>query len=142
MRLGFIIFGLFLISFAQASTLTCSRIDPRQGSCRLARSGFLWSDEREMPINKLQGAKYKDRKGNNIGSSQVVIYTSNGEVPFSPFTTYTNEAQQRAIASRISSFIKNREQSYLEVEQNDKWWILVGSISLAVGVFPLLKPKS
>ncbi len=140
MRLIFIIFGLFLISFAKVSTFTCSRTEPNQGYCKLVRSGFLWSEEKEMPVNKLKGAKFLNKKDNE--SPKIVIYTINGEVPFSSFANYGDEAQQREIASRISSFVKNPQQSYLQVEQKDKWWIVVGCVSLAVGFFPLLKAKS
>ncbi len=140
MRLGFILFGIFLISFAQANTFTCNRTEPGQGSCKLARSGFLWSEEREMPVNKLLGARFYGPK--NSDSSKVVINTSTGEVPFASFTSYSDETQQQEIASRISNFVKNREESFLQVEQNDQWWILIGCISLAVGLYPLLKPKS
>ncbi|MCX7595031.1 MAG: hypothetical protein N2235_14980 [Fischerella sp.] len=93
-----------------------------------------------MPVNKLLGAKFYGSKNND--SSKVVIDTSNGEVPFISFTSYSDETQQQEIASRISNFVKNRKESFLQVEQNDQWWILIGCISLAIGLYPLLKPKS
>jgi len=139
LRLGFIILGIILISFAQSNKLTCSRTG-QQASCKLARSGFLWSEEKELPVNKLQGAEFYAPKDDE--SSKVVIKTSNSEVPFSSFTSYSDENQQRAIASQINNFVRNNKQSYLQVEQNDTWWIVIGFISLAVGVYPLLKPKS
>ncbi|MCP6761671.1 MAG: hypothetical protein NHB32_23665 [Fischerella sp. CENA71] len=139
LRLGFIILGIILISFAQSNKLTCTRTE-KQGSCKLVRSGFLWSEEKELPVNKLRGAKFYSPK--NDESSKVVINTSNSEVSFSSFTSYANENQQRAIASQINNFVRNSEQPSLQVEQNDTWWIVIGFISLAVGVYPLLKPKS
>lgn len=139
LRLGFIILGIILISFAQSNKLTCSRTE-QQASCKLVRSGFLWSEEKELPVNKLQGARFYRPKDNE--SSKVVIQTSNSEVAFSSFTSYSDENQQRAIASQINNFVRNNKQSYLQVEQSDTWWIVIGFISLAVGVYPLLQPKS
>lgn len=140
MRYFYIVLGLFLILLAKDRVLTCNRDNSRQGSCKVVESHLFWSSQEEVPLGKLRGATVKSNGQDNNPSHQVFLLTNKGKFPFTTNTIlHAGKQTQNETASRISSFIKDEKQTSLTIQQNDRWWGLMGCVSLGIGVLPLLK---
>jgi len=138
----FLIVGLFqTLSFARLTTLKCQRVQLTQerlqliqGSCQLVESSLLGSDQTEIPLNQLQGAKVDENEDSDENTYRVVLLTtSTGEVPFtSIWSSGTEEKQENA--DRINAFIHNPRETSLNIQQDERWpHYLVGGIFLLVG---------
>jgi hypothetical protein len=133
------------MTFAKVSNLTCNRTvktSYTSGYCKIVKHGFLWTEEKEIPVQKLKGAKVitGGRNKDNL-TYKVVLVTNNEEIPFSPSTTFSNKKQYQEVSNRINNFARNPENNNLKISQDDRWWTIVGSISLIIGLYPLLKAR-
>ena len=118
----FVFAGLLVVVFCGVhTTLTCQRVELTQGSCQLVTSGLLGSDETTIPLNQLKNAKFElstDSRGR--GGYRVVLLTDDGEVPF--ISTWNhNEPEKRKKADLINVFIGHPGETYLRVQQDDRW---------------------
>ena len=118
-------FGLISLTFDyHAATLSCQRLQAKQGSCQLVRSNLLGSNTQEIKLAALQGAKV-ERCGYK---SRVVLLTSVGNVAFT--ANSTNWGHKDAVASDINSFVKNGKDRLLRLSQDDRWFGWTGGICL------------
>jgi hypothetical protein len=138
LRLFYIALGMFLLTFAKVSTLNCERTPLDDGFCKIVKQGFLWSEEKSIPVDNLKGARIIDNDRNtNSQNYQIVLVTNKGNIPFSPNTSFS-EKKQRYAVSRIDSFARSKDKGSLDVSLDDRWWVIVGIISLTIGVYPYL----
>jgi hypothetical protein len=138
-RIFFVILGFFLVIFTKTGTLDCDRIGKKADYCRVIQRGFLWSQEKEFPVNNLKGAKVITRGNKDSLSYKVVLIADDGEIPFSPETSFSNKKEQQELSQKINIFARNNQQKSLNISQNDKWWLVIGFISLVIGFYPSLK---
>src|SRR6476620_609535 len=121
----FMAFGLFGLAFDyHKATLSCQRLQAKQGSCQIVRSNLLGSKIQEIELASLQGAKVQ-RCGYK---TRVVLLTSVGNVPFTPNST--NWGTQDAVASDINFYVKNAKDRLLRLSQEDRWLGRTGGIFL------------
>jgi hypothetical protein len=133
------------MTFAKVSDLTCDRTiktSDASGSCKIVKHGFLWKEEKEIPAKKLKGAKViaGGMDKDNL-TYKVVLVTNNEEIPFSPNSTFSDKNQYKEVSNQINKFARNPESNDLKISQDDRWWVIVGSISLIIGLYPLFKGK-
>ncbi|MEG4352411.1 hypothetical protein QUA70_10060 [Microcoleus sp. LAD1_D5] len=125
----FMAFGLFGLAFDyHKATLSCQRLQAKQGSCQLVRSNLLGSKLQEIELASLRGAKVQ-RCGYK---TRVVLLTSVGHVPFT--ANSTNWGTQDAVASDINFFVKNAKDRLLRLSQEDHWLGWTGGIFLLAAV--------
>ncbi|MEG4395195.1 hypothetical protein [Microcoleus sp. BROC3] len=122
-------FGLFWLTFDyHKTTLSCQRLQAKQGNCQLVRSNLLGSNIQEIQLASLRGAKV-EKSGYK---SRVVLLTSVGDVPFTAnSTTWGNKD---AVASDINFFVKNAKNRWLRLSQDDRWLGWIGGIFLLAAV--------
>ncbi len=128
-----IMLGLFTVNtFAKVTSLSCRRPEFIQENCRLVTSGLLGRTIKEIPFNSVLGAKLDK----NVDSYGVIIQTSKGDIPFTSYQSdATRDDVHLEIASRIRNFIRNPQQRYLKVEQDDTWLVFAAGLSFAFGLF-------
>ena len=125
----FMAFGLFGLAFDyHKATLSCQRLQAKQGSCQIVRSNLLGSKIQEIELASLRGAKVQ-RSGYK---TRVVLLTSVGYVPFT--ANSTNWGTQDAVASDINFFVKNAKDRLLRLSQEDRWLGWTGGIFLLAAV--------
>lgn len=132
---------VIIILFTRASSLTCQRISPNQGSCELTRSHFLMSKTIIVSINDLKGAEVVMNHARQMDSFfilkpyyRVILVIPTKRIPLTAYGTTTRD-QQEAIANKINTFIKNQAKTSLFIERDQRWLIyLVGSIFIVVGL--------
>ncbi|MEG4076236.1 hypothetical protein [Microcoleus sp. Pol14D6] len=121
--------GLISLTFDyHAATLSCQRLQAKQGNCQIVRSNLLGSNIKEIELASLQGAKV-ERCGYK---TRVVLLTSVGNVPFT--ANSTNWGTQDAVASDINFFVKNAKDRLLRLSQDDRWLGWTGGIFLLAGI--------
>ncbi|WP_333129248.1 hypothetical protein [Microcoleus sp. Pol11C3] len=127
------IFGLISLTFDyHAATLSCQRLQAKQGKCQIVRSNLLGSKIQEIELASLQGAKVQ-RCGYK---TRVVLLTSVGNVPFT--ANSTNWGTQDAVASDINFFVKNAKDQLLRLSQDERWLGWTGGIFLLAAVAVLV----
>ena len=125
----FMALGLFGLAFDyHKATLSCQRLQAKQGSCQIVRSNLLGSKIQEIELASLRGAKVQ-RCGYK---TRVVLLTSVGNVPFT--ANSTNWGTQDAVASDINFFVKNAKDRLLRLSQDDRWLGWIGGIFVLAGV--------
>jgi hypothetical protein len=139
LRVFFLLLGIGLATFARVSTLTCERTLIKQDNCQIVKHGFLWHQQQSISVNDLKGARLIVG-GDDIDSHtyQVVLITTNGNIPFSPNTTFGDKKQQTETASRIDNFARSSNKASLDISIDDRWWIVAALISLTIGIYPIL----
>ncbi|MBD1814397.1 hypothetical protein NDA07_02690 [Microcoleus vaginatus DQ-U2] len=121
----FIALGLFGLAFDyHKATLSCQRLQAKQGSCQIVRSNLLGSKTQEIELASLRGAKVQ-RCGYK---TRVILLTSVGNVPFT--ANSPNWGSQDAVASDINFFVKNAKDRLLRLSQEDRWLGWTGGIFL------------
>ena len=132
---------VIIILFTRASSLTCQRVSPSQGSCELTRSHFLMSKTIIVSINDLKGSEVvmtqtRQMDGFFILKSyyRVILIIPTKRIPLTVYGTTTPD-QQEAIATNINTFLKNKTKTSLFIERDQRWLIyLVGGIFIVVGL--------
>ncbi|MEG4493896.1 hypothetical protein [Microcoleus sp. D3_18_C4] len=121
--------GLISLTFDyHAASLSCQRLQAKQGKCQIVRSNLLGSNIKEIELDSLRGAKV-ERCGYK---TRVVLLTSVGNVPFT--ANSTNWGTQNAVASDINFFVKNAKNRLLRLSQDDRWLGWTGGIFLLAGI--------
>src|SRR6476469_2123774 len=121
-------FGLMWLAFDyQKATLSCQRLQAKQGNCQIVRSNLLGSNTQEIQLASLRGAKVQ-RCGYK---TRVVLLTSVGHVPFT--ANSTNWGTQDAVASDINFYLKNAKNRLLRLSPDDRWLGWTGGICLLAG---------
>ncbi|MEG4853102.1 hypothetical protein QUB10_19715 [Microcoleus sp. B5-D4] len=125
----FMTLGLISLTFDyHAASLSCQRLQAKQGKCQIVRSNLLGSNIKEIELASLRGAKV-ERCGYK---TRVVLLTSVGTVPFT--ANSTNWGTQDAVASDINFFVKNAKNRLLRLSQDDHWLGWTGGIFLLAGI--------
>ncbi|MEG4086112.1 hypothetical protein [Microcoleus sp. POL10_C6] len=125
----FMTLGLISLTFDyHAASLSCQRLQSKQGKCQIVRSNLLGSNIKEIELDSLRGAKV-ERCGYK---TRVVLLTSVGNVPFT--ANSTNWGTQNAVASDINFFVKNAKNRLLRLSQDDRWLGWTGGIFLLAGI--------
>ncbi|MEG4251586.1 hypothetical protein QUB37_10190 [Microcoleus sp. AT3-A2] len=125
----FMAVGLISVTFDyHAATLSCQRLQAKQGNCQLVRSNLLGSNIKEIELASLRGAKV-ERCGYK---TRVVLLTSIGNVPFT--ANSTNWGTQDAVASDINFYVKNAKDRLLRLSQEDRWLGWTGGIFLLTAI--------
>ncbi|MEG3919646.1 hypothetical protein QUA07_10935 [Microcoleus sp. T3_A4] len=125
----FMTFGLISLTFDyHAASLSCQRLQAKQGKCQIVRSNLLGSNIKEIELDSLRGAKV-ERCGYK---TRVVLLTSVGNVPFT--ANSTNWGTQNAVASDINFFVKNAKNRLLRLSQDERWLGWTGGIFLLAGI--------
>ncbi len=132
---GLILAGLIIIALGKLTTLTCHRGLSPQSQCQLSRFGALGVGSSQQSLNNLQGANI-DRHRSSKGriTHAVLLSTGLGTVQL---TDYGGDWQQKeAIASQINGFVDDSHQLSLQVQQDDRpWMLLFGGLLLGPGAF-------
>ena len=125
----FMAFGLLWLTFDyHRATLSCQRLQAKQGNCQIVRSNLLGSNIQDIQLASLRGAKV-ERCGYK---TRVVLLTSVGNVPFT--ANSTNWGTQDAVASDINFFVKNAKDRLLRLSQDEHWLGWTGGIFLLAGI--------
>ena len=125
----FMALGLISVTFDyHAATLSCQRLQAKQGNCQIVRSNLLGSNIKEIELASLRGAKV-ERCGYK---TRVVLLTSVGNVPFT--ANSTNWGTQDAVASDINFFVKNAKNRLLRLSQDERWLGWTGGIFLLTAI--------
>lgn len=125
----FMAVGLISLTFDyHTASLSCQRLQAKQGKCQIVRSNLLGSNIKEIELASLRGAKV-ERCGYK---TRVVLLTSVGNVPFT--ANSTNWGTQDAVASDINFFVKNAKNRLLRLSQDDRWLGWTGGIFLLAGI--------
>lgn len=113
--------GGILITVNYSTTLTCQRVELKNGNCQLKQSSLWDSTTREFSLENLQAAQVEEYDD----TSRVVLLTKAGTIPLSNF--YSNWVDKYGIANDINSFVKDADRRSLEVNQNDllALWLLL-----------------
>ncbi|MEG4802021.1 hypothetical protein QUB63_18945 [Microcoleus sp. ARI1-B5] len=136
--LPFILVGLWMIFNAQnTTTLSCQRIESKQGNCKLTGSSLSGSNTQQISLDNLLGGKVtKGRKG----SSRVVLLTKSGEIPFTD--GYTRWGDKNISANKINDFVANPDRKSLHVSQDDRWFVWIfGIMCVLAGVFNYVEKR-
>ncbi|MEG3986403.1 hypothetical protein QUA20_06755 [Microcoleus sp. Pol7_A1] len=129
--------GLISLIFDyHGATLSCQRLQAKQGNCQIVRSNLLGSNIKEIQLTSLRGAKVQ-RCGYK---SRVVLLTSVGNVPFT--ANSTNWGNQDAVASDINFFVKNAKHRLLRLSQDDRWLGWTGGIFLLAALAAIVLRKN
>ena len=134
--LPLIIVGLYVVLSSANTTLSCQRIETKQGNCKLTESKLWGSSSQEFSLDDLQGGKVLKSRKNN---SPVVVLIKTGEIPLGYLPTWKDKNH---IANQINSFVKNTDIKSLNVSQDDRWfgWIL-GGMCLLAGVLTYVQKR-
>ncbi len=136
--LPLIVVGLWLVFNARNTTLSCQKIESKQGNCKLTKSTTLWSSTTEeiSVDNLLGGIVTTGRKD----SSSVVLLTKSGRISFTNYDTRWGD--KNYIANEINNFVGNADRKSLNVSQDDRWfgWIF-GVISVLAGVLNYVEKR-
>lgn len=128
--LPFILIGLWLAFNATNTTLSCQRIESKQGNCKLTEWSFLGSNTQEISLDNLVGGKVTTGRKR---STRVELLTKSGEIPFTD--GYTAWGDKNDIANKINDFVANPDRKSLNVSQDDRWFLwTLGSICVVTGV--------
>ncbi|MEP6541345.1 hypothetical protein NDI47_04015 [Microcoleus vaginatus GB1-A2] len=121
--------GLISLTFDyHAASLSCQRLQAKQGKCQIVRSNLLGSNIQDIELASLRGAKV-ERCGYK---TRVVLLTSVGNVPFT--ANSTNWGNQDAVASDINFFVKDAKDRLLRLSQHEHWLGWTGGIFLLAAV--------
>ena len=124
-----IVFGLKCVAFDyHLVSLSCHRVQGRQGNCQLVRLSLLGSKIQEIQLASLQGAKVV-RAGY---TSKVVLLTDAGYVRFAG--NYTHWGDKDAIVLEINSFVKNAARRLLELKQYDSLFPGLAGLFVTAGI--------
>jgi hypothetical protein len=128
--LPFILIGLWVAFNATNATLSCQRIESKQGNCKLTEWSLLGSNTQEISLDNLVGAKVTTGRKR---STRVVLLTKSGGISFTD--GYTAWGDKNDLANKINDFVANPDRKSLKVSQDDRWfgWIF-GSIFVLAGV--------
>ena len=137
----FVGLGLLFISSGKLTTLTCNRIQPTQGSCKLVSSGLLGSHVRETRLSELHGAKVEVNPMDD-DASRVILLTSSGEVRFTSSTS-GNHDNTEATADDINTFVKQSQKRSLTVQHDERgFYFPMGGFIISFGVLTLVFSKT
>ncbi len=127
----FVGLGLLFIASGKLTTLTCNRVEPTQGTCKLVSSGLLGSHVKETDLSELQGAAIVDHPMDE-DSSRVILLTSSGEVPFASSTSSHRTAVN---ASDINTFVQESTKTSLMIQHDEReFYFPMGGFILAFGL--------
>lgn len=132
------------LSTMELSTLTCQRIGLTQVRCELVSSNIIGSELRKISLNQLQGAKvekakFSDDSDDGVLSYRVILLTSSGEVPFTLYPNLVFGYQpEKAIAFRINHYLNNSEETFLMVQEDHRWFVLIFAGFLTLLFFLLI----
>ncbi|WP_293347980.1 MULTISPECIES: hypothetical protein [unclassified Microcoleus] len=128
--LPLIVVGLWLFFAPKNTTLSCQRIESKQGNCQLKESTLLGSTTEEISLDDLLGATVITGKKDG---GRVVLLTKSGRISFTSYNTRWGD--KNYIANEINNFVANADRKSLNLSQDDRWfgWIF-GSIFVLGGV--------
>lgn len=131
---AFILAGLTITALGKLTTLTCHRGLSPQSQCQLSRFGMLGIGSSQEQLNTLQGAsvdRHYSRKGGTTYA--VMLSTGLGIVQLNSY--YGGDRQPKEmIAAQINAFVDNPNQLSLQVQQDDRpWMLLFGGLPLVLG---------
>lgn len=109
--------GLVIMLSGNAITITCNRTEPTVGSCKLLESNLTTSQEKVIPLSILRGAKVKEDDSGESSTYQIIILTSHGDIPLSP---YPNSDKAEAIASHINQFLITPKETSLTQHEDER----------------------
>ncbi|MEG4802018.1 hypothetical protein QUB63_18960 [Microcoleus sp. ARI1-B5] len=128
-----IVAGLWLVFYAPNATLSCQRIESKQGNCKLTKSSLFGSNTQEISLDNLVGGQVTKGSKRN---TRVVLLTKSGVIPFTDYYT-TSWGDKNDLANKINDFVANPDRKSLNLSQDDRRgaWIF-GSIFVLAGVLP------
>lgn len=153
------IFGILLIIFPSKDSVNCQRntFNLNTGYCVIEKSNFLRSEIREIPLEKIQEAKFifepqnnQDKKKNNSEDtrelkSQVVLVMNdkNNKIrDLSVNSDFNPHYKSQALQKKINSFLDDTSQEKLEVISKDNHhWITAGFVSLFTAAYTMSRKK-
>lgn len=121
--LPLVILGLWFVFSAKNTTLSCQRIESKQGNCKLTGWSLSGSNTQEISLDNLLGGHVAPGRK---GSSRVVVLTKSGGISFTDYDTRWGD--KNYMANEINSFVENADRKSLNVSQDDRWfgWIFGG----------------
>jgi hypothetical protein len=129
--------GLTLAT-VKVTSLECLRQADKSSICQRTIAGILGDEEDRIP-GELRSVKVT--KASGVG---IVLGTTTGEVELAPYRTFVTERHERN-ADRLNAFLKDTQQTKIEIEQDDRlinsMWggsMLIGG--LTIGLFALAIP--
>lgn len=123
--------AMILLIFGRKVTLNCDRSLPPAGVCTLESASFIDSNQTQISAGNLQRAEVRVNYGDSDSSDtyQVVLMTTNGEVPFTEYYS-SGSSKKQQLANEINQFIQDDSQNTLSVETDDRLFI-----SILAGIF-------
>lgn len=131
----FVGLGLFLLSSAKLTTLSCDREESSQSSCQLISSGlFDFQGAQTKPI-KLQAAKLEDNPM-DANAARVILQTSDG---YLHFTSSTSGDKAEATVSDINAFAQKAKVPSLILHHDNRGvYFPLGASIITVGIFTFI----
>lgn len=135
--------GLLAIASSQVTTFACSRIESVQEHCELTSKQLLDTTTQTILLADIQeatvdsqfslrnsysrrnsdsrriGHSRQDSYSEGIYTYRVVFVPTQGEIPFTDYWTSDLDEKQ-AIANQVNTYLQDRNQSTLLVEQDDR----------------------
>lgn len=149
MRIFLAVVGVVLVAFAPTSKLNCDRNNSNNsnnnhsnaGYCTIQKRGFLWMQEKQIPVQDLKGAKLIHLTHNSLigSSSELKLITNSGAIGFSQDSLFNSHQQNKKNLEKINKFARDRRDSKLEIPNNNHWWLMLGYICLAIGLVPIVR---
>lgn len=123
--------AMILLIFGRKVTLNCDRSLPPAGVCTLESASFIDSNQTQISAGNLQRAEVRVNYGDSNSSDtyQVVLMTTNGELPFTEYYS-SGSSKKQQLANEINQFIQDDSQNTLSVETDDRLFI-----SILAGIF-------
>ncbi|BAY13265.1 hypothetical protein [Calothrix sp. NIES-2098] len=132
-------FSIFASQFT-TNALICQRSQAQSETCHLVQTNILFFHTKNIPIGKLQGAKFdKHNISDSTGQFQrVILITNVGEIVFSSVKTFRpniTSYELNNITDKINLFVNNPQESNLKIEKED---IFIVRIFVVVVIMNLL----
>ncbi|MGB3204195.1 MAG: hypothetical protein WBB28_04340 [Crinalium sp.] len=128
---------VFLFGIGEVAELKCQRLPLNRGICQIVNSGLWWSNKKEIPLSKLQGAKLqedisRDDKGKTSRNYSVILLTQDGDMKLASIWSSNNKQASEQDVARINEFASNLTSS-LNIKQDHRFLpYLMGIIVLFV----------
>ena len=131
---GLILGGLLVIGQGQMITFNCRRNLSEQSQCYLSKFGTLGIGSSQQSINSLRGAMVDShRSSKGRWTYWVVLVTDEGNLRLT-HSSSSNQYEHEAIADQINAFVINPKAQSLQIQQDDRVWLLLfGGLLLGLG---------
>ena len=124
--------GIMVAVNGKVSTLSCSRPNATKVECQLLESDLLDSNVTQISLGTVKSAELIVDIDSNGERDRLFLVTEKYKIPLTFFSDYEDLQEP---TDRINDFINDREEKYLEIEKDNRWFsCFFGAILLLTGV--------